>query len=169
MLKVLVPIDGTANALRAVQHVIAEYRRHHELEVHLLNVQPKLSRHVARFVASGDLERWHHDQADAAMASARSALESAAVPHATHWAVGERAEEICRAAKRLGVHHIVMGSARRNTLTRMFEASATHRVLESTTVPVEVVVGDAVSKWERWGVPAAVLGSAGGLLAVAFD
>lgn len=38
LLKVLVPVDGSPNALRAVQQTIGEYRRHHELEVHLLNV-----------------------------------------------------------------------------------------------------------------------------------
>ena len=42
MLKVLVPVDGSSNALGAVRHAIAEYRRHHELELHLLNVQPAL-------------------------------------------------------------------------------------------------------------------------------
>src|SRR5262252_8326698 len=46
VLKVLVPVDGGPNALRAVHHAVAEYRRHHELEVHLLNVQPRLPRHL---------------------------------------------------------------------------------------------------------------------------
>jgi nucleotide-binding universal stress UspA family protein len=169
MLKVLVPIDGSANALRAVEHVVAEYRRHHELEVHLLNVQPQLTRHIARFVNRGDREQWHHDQADAAMAAARARLDGAAVPYAAHSVVGERAAEICRAAARLAVHHIVMGTARRNSLTRMIEDSVTARVLESTPVPVEVIAGDEVSKWERWGLPAAVLGGVGGALLLAFD
>ena len=51
MLKVLVPVDGAGNALVAVRHVIDEYRRHHALELHLLNVQPRLSRHVARWIS----------------------------------------------------------------------------------------------------------------------
>jgi hypothetical protein len=33
---------------------------------------------------------------------------------------------------------------------------------------VEVVAGDAVSRWERWGLPAGVLGL-GGLLILAAD
>ena len=49
MLKVPVPVDGSNNALRAVRHTIGEYQRHHEPEVHLLNVQPRLSRYVTRF------------------------------------------------------------------------------------------------------------------------
>ena len=76
--------------------------------------------------------------------------------------------QICKSAERLGIHHIVMGTARKNSLTRLLEDSVTHRVLEITKVPVEVVTGDAVSKWERWGLPAGVLG-AGGLLVLAAD
>ena len=169
MLKVLVPVDGSPNALRAVRNAIVEYQRHHELELHLLNVQPHLSRHIGRFVSRQDREGWHHDRAESAMASARTELQKAGVPHETHWVVGDRAAEICRAAKHLGVHHIVMGTARKNSLTRMLEDSVTNRVLEATPVPVEVVVGDAVSKWESWGLPAAVLGAGGSLLVLALD
>ena len=43
-------------------------------------------------------------------------------------------------------HHIVMGTARKNSITRMLEDSVTHRVLETTPVPVEVIAGDAVSQ-----------------------
>ena len=169
MLKVLVPVDGSPNALRAVRNAIVEYQRHHELELHLLNVQPHLSRHIGRFVSRQDRDCWHHDRAESAMASARTELQKAGVPHETHWVVGDRAAEICRAAKHLGVHHIVMGTARKNSLTRMLEDSVTNRVLEATPVPVEVVVGDAVSKWESWGLPAAVVGAGGGLLVLALD
>ena len=70
--------------------------------------------------------------------------------------MGDRAEEICSAAQRLNCHHIVMGTARKNSLTRMLEDSATNKVLENATVPVEVVVGRSVSALERWGVPTGV-------------
>ena len=168
VLKVLIPVDGSANALRAVDHAVAEYRRHHELELHLLNVQPPLSRHVARFINKHDRESWHREQAEAAMARAKDQLHKASVPHQSHWTVGERAGEICAAATRLGAHHIVMGTARKNSITRMLEDSVTNRVLEATTVPVEVVAGEAVSKWERWGLPAGVLGL-GGMLWLALE
>ena len=168
MLKVLIPVDGSANALRAVGHAVAEYRRHHELELHLLNVQPPLSRHVARFINKPDRESWHRERAEAAMAQSKDQLDKAGVPHESHWTVGERADEICAAATRLSAHHIVMGTARKNSITRMLEDSVTNRVLEATTVPVEVVAGEAVSKWERWGLPAGVLGL-GGMLWLAMD
>jgi YjbE family integral membrane protein len=168
MLRVLVPVDASENSLRAVRHAIAEYQRHHELEIHLLNVQPRLSRHVARFVSRHHRDNWHAEQANAALAQARKVLDAAGIPHHVHWSLGDGAAEICRMAVTLGAHHIVMGTARKHSLTRMLEDSATDKVLQMTTVPVEVVAGESVSKWESWGIPAGVVG-AGGLMIMALD
>jgi YjbE family integral membrane protein len=169
MLKVLVPVDGSANALAAVRHTIAEYQRHHALQVHLLNVQPPLSRHVAKFVGSKDRNAWHEERATAAMKQARELLNFAGVPNQVEWVLGRSADEICNAAKRHDVHHIVMGVAKRNSLTRMFENSVTDQVLEKTPVAVEVVTGDAVSPWERWAKLASAVGIASGLAVMAID
>jgi YjbE family integral membrane protein len=163
-LRVLVPVDGSRNALGAVQHAIAEYLRHHELELHLLNVQPRFSRHVARFVARDDRDRWHRERAELALAGARALLQESGVPHRVHWTLGDRAAEICGMAQSLAVHHIVMGAARRRSITRMLEDSVTDKVLQDTTLPVEVVTGDAVSNWERRGVPAMVIGAGSALI-----
>jgi hypothetical protein len=52
----------------------------------------------------------------------------------------------------------------------MLQDSVTHRVLELASVPVEVVVGPALSRLERWGLPAGVgLGLGGVLLVVLSD
>ena len=56
-----------------------------------------------------------------------------------------------------------MGTARKNSLTRLLEDSVTHRVIERASVPVEVVVGPGISKLELAGLPAA----AAALLALA--
>ena len=169
MLHVLVPVDGTPNALLAVQHAIGEYQQNHQLHLHLLSVQPHLSRHAARFLGRGDRAAWHRAQADAALAAPEALLRQQAVPFERHWCVGHRAEQICQTASRLAVHHIVMGTARKNSLTRMLQDSVTNQVLEATPVPVEVVAGAAISRWERWGLPAGVGLGVGSLLLLALD
>lgn len=169
MLKVLVPVDGAGNSLVAARHAIAEYRRQNELEIHLLNVQPRLSRHVSRWINRRNRDDFYAEQADAALRDAHALLDAAGVPHQTHWRAGDRATEICRCANELGAHHIVMGTARKNSLTRMLEDSVTNAVLEKTTVPVEVVAGAAVSQAERWGVRAGLGLSLGGLVWLAID
>ena len=60
------------------------------------------------------------------------------------------------AARRLHCDQIVMSTARKNSLTRLVENSVTNKVLELTDVPVEVIAGDAVSKLERYGIPAGI-------------
>jgi hypothetical protein len=62
-----------------------------------------------------------------------------------------------------------MGTARKNSVTRMLEDSVTNRVLENTPVPVEVVAGDAVSRLERWGLPVGALAAVGGLVWLAVE
>ena len=44
-----------------------------------------------------------------------------------------------------------MATARKNSLTRLVESSVTDRVIQLTSVPVEVIAGDSMSKWERYG------------------
>ena len=169
MLKVLVPVDGSPNSLHAVRHVISEFARHRQTEIHLLNVQAPFSRHIAQFVSRKNRASFHTDEAEKALRPVRKLLDAAGVPHTPHVEVGRKAEVIVETAKKLGCDHIVMSTARKNSLTRMIEASITNRVLELTTVPVSVIAGDAVSKLERYGIPAGVGGAVAFLLLAAAD
>jgi nucleotide-binding universal stress UspA family protein len=80
--------------------------------------------------------------------------------------VGDRAKAITDAAKRLRCDEIVMATARKNSLTRWIESSVTDRVIELTSVPVEIIAGDSMSKLERYGIPAALAALAALVLAV---
>ena len=99
----------------------------------------------------------------------RRMLDAANVAHSVHIEVGQKAEVITETARRLGCDHIVMATARKNSLTRMLEASVTNRVVELTTVPVEVIAGDAVSKLERFGIPIGMAGAIGLMLFAVAD
>ena len=78
------------------------------------------------------------------------------MPHSSAYKIGDRAGMIVDEARRLRCHKIVMGTARKNSLTRMLQDSTTSKVLEHTSVPLEVIVGTSVSRLERWGLPAGV-------------
>ncbi|MFO1324238.1 MAG: universal stress protein [Burkholderiales bacterium] len=169
MQKVLVPVDGSPNARRALKHVIDAFRQKPDFEVHVLNVQTPFSRHVAQFVSRTDRDGYHREQAEAVLAPLREQLDRAGVPHAVHVKLGPKAETIASEAKRLRVDHIVLATARKNSITRMVEASVTNRVLDLTSVPVEVVVGDSVSKLERYGIPFGIGAGLGALALLAVD
>ncbi len=169
MLKVLVPVDASRNAQHAVRHVIREFRQKPDFEVHLLNVQTPFSRHVAQFVAKRERDSYHQKQADDALRPLVRLLDQAGVPHAVHMKVGRKAEAIAEEARRLRCDHIVLATSRKNSLTRMIESSVTNRVLDLTPVPVEVVVGDSISRLERYGIPLGLGAGLGALVLLAAD
>ena len=166
MLKILVPVDGSRNGQYAARHVIKEFMKNTAMEVHLLNVQPPFSKHIAQFVGKKNRESYHLDKGEKALRPIRDMLDRSGVTYSVHVEVGNKAKVIAEAARRLHCDHIVMSTARKNSLTRMIEDSVTNKVLELTTVPVEMIAGDAVSKLERYGIPAGI-GAALALLALA--
>ena len=168
MIKVLIPVDGSANSLKALQHVVNRFIGNHPTEVHLLHVRTPLTQNAARFISKRNRASWHRDEADKALGPARGILEKFGIPYAAHVELGDKAVTIDRVAQRLSVDQIVMGTARKNSLTRLVEDSVTNRVLELARVPVEVVAGESVSAIERIGVPAG-LGAALALLIAAAD
>jgi nucleotide-binding universal stress UspA family protein len=168
MLKVLIPVDGSRNCQFAVKHVIKHFMNNTAMEIHLLNVQPPFSRYIARFVSRKVLHDYHRDEAEKALRPIRQMLDGFSIPYSVHTELGDRAQCIIGTARRLRCDQIVMATARKNSLTRMLEDSTTNKVLELTTVPVEVISGDAVSNWERYGIPAGI-GAALALLFLAAD
>lgn len=158
MIKVLLPVDGSANSVKAARHVVNRFLENRSIEVHLLHVRQPLSQHIARFVSARNRASFHREAAEEALAPVQKLLSQFSVPHVSHVELGQRAETITRVASRLNVSEIVMGTARKNSLTRFLEDSVTHRVIETAQMPVEVVPGETVSKLERFGVPATVAG-----------
>jgi Ca2+-transporting ATPase len=156
MLKILIPVDGSGNCQFAVKHVISQFMNNTAMEIHLLNVQPPFNRDITRFVSRKSLHDYHRDEAEKALGPIKQMLDSFRIPYSVHAEVGERAKTISDAARRLRCDHIVMSTARKNSLTRWVENSVTNKVLELTDVPVEIIAGDAVSKLERYGIPAGI-------------
>jgi len=155
--RVLLPVDGSRNALAAVRQVIDDAMRSNVATTAVLvNVQPKFSQYVARFIPGTTREAYHQEQAGRALQGAKDLLTQWGVSHEAHVLSGDRADVIAQFAQDQGCTRIVIGTARRNSLTRLFENSVTASLLERARVPVEIVVGTDASRIERFGVPASV-------------
>jgi len=164
MLKVLVPVDGSRNSEFSVRHVVRQFMNNTAIEIHLLNVQPPLPSYITRFVRRKNVRDHHQDEAEKALRPVRRILDGFGIPYAVHMEIGDKAQCITATARRLHCDHIVLSAARKNSLTRLVENSTTNRVLELTSVPVEIIAGNAVSRWERYGIPAGL----GTLIALLF-
>jgi YjbE family integral membrane protein len=159
--RVLLPVDGTANSLQAARQVVKEVLNDPGIvEVHVVNVQVPFSPHVALFSPRADRQAWHRAQAEKAMRPVLAMLAKMGVAYRSHALVGPKAQTIVETADRVGATRIVMGTARKNSLTRLIECSVTNQVLELASVPVEVIAGRAVSPLERFGLPAGFAGAA---------
>lgn len=156
MATLLLPCDGTSNAMLAVRHAVGAFRHGDVLMIHLLNVQPPFSAYVARHIDRHVRADCHRERADAALAGARALLDDTGVPYRVHSAVGDRARCIVDAARRLRCERIVIGTARKSALVRAVGNSLTTQLLERCPVPVEVIVGAPAGALERVGIPAGV-------------
>jgi nucleotide-binding universal stress UspA family protein len=154
--RVLVPVDRSHNSLVLMRQIVREFMEDTAMEIHLLNVQRPFNRDIGRFVSRASLRRYHAEQSEKALKPCMQALDRFGIPYATHRMVGDPAVAITGCARRLHCDRIIMATARKNSLLRWVETSVTNRVMALTTVPVEVIAGDEVSGWERFGIPAAL-------------
>jgi YjbE family integral membrane protein len=166
--RVLVPIDGSRRSLEALHALAQRCTRGSSPEVHLINVQHPVSRHIAAFLGRDDVATWQQEQGEKALGTAAGILTSLDIAHARHVRVGSRAAAIAAAAADLGCDRIVMATARRNSLTRLLDDSVTEQVLEHAEVPIEVIATPHRSRLESFGY-AASLAAAIGFAAVLLD
>ena len=139
MFKVLVPIDGSDNALRALERAIVLVRDRKPFELHLLNVQPPVSGSVTTFVGSAAVRDYHREEGEKAMASARALLDRQGIPYKQHVTVGPAGESIAGFARQLGCEQIVMGTRGMGKITGALLGSVSTQVIHHSDVPVTLV------------------------------
>ncbi len=127
----LVAVDGSANALRALTHAIGLAGEMSACSLHLVHVQPWLSKEAAQTELAA--------QALAATDQARTLLDAEGLPWRLHVVMGEPAEGILGCASRLQSRVLIVGSRGLNALESLLLGSVTRKVLQQSTVPVMVV------------------------------
>lgn len=169
MSNILIPVDGSKNSDLAVKHAVNVYGRGSQVHFHLCNVQPTLYRHIGKFLSKQDISEWHAERAKQAVKSAGEYLEKNGINYSFTYVTGEKGTALLEEAHRLGCDRIILGTHKKNSLSRLFENSTTARLLEISDLPVEVVTGESLPTLERWGIPALGAGAATALMAVVID
>jgi nucleotide-binding universal stress UspA family protein len=136
---ILVPTDGSDNALRALEFAIAEATSAPGTRIELLNAQPAVRGAVAMFVPKSELDDYHRDEARKVLAPALALLERAGIPHDHHIAVGDPANVIAAFAKRLRCTQIVMGTRGLGGALGALLGSVAMDTLREVEVPVTLV------------------------------
>ena len=141
MHRILLPVDGSEAALRAVDHVLKNVGLYKDpAEIHLLNVQLALRKGVTEFVSQQQLDSYHHDEGIKDLASARAKLDAAKVPYQFHIGVGEEpAAVIAHYAQDKKCDQVVMGTRGLSSVAGILLGSVTIKVIHLVDVPVLLV------------------------------
>jgi nucleotide-binding universal stress UspA family protein len=139
MERILIPVDGSANAERAVAHVVAMIGKGRAVDVHLVTVRPPLRENVARFVARSEIEGYHQEEGEKALAGAKQRLADAGIACTTHIGVGAVGETIAAFADDIGADEIVMGTRGLGGLAGLLLGSVATEVISLAKKPVTLV------------------------------
>ena len=140
-MKILLPVDGSACALRAVDTLVAQLADWRETpEIHLLHVHPPIPIGLVQAHISHDtLQQHYREESEAEMLPARQRLEAAGVVHTVHIHVGQPAEIIVRMAGEMAVDLILMGTHGLGAMGMLVLGSVAAKVVHSASCPVELV------------------------------
>lgn len=137
---ILVPVDGSANSLRALACAIAQAKRNKAM-VHVLNVYqpPDDYGMVKAYLSKQRYREMAAERGRAALAPAIKKLQRSRIKYVAHIINGDIAETIARAAKRLKCESIIMGTRGMSALGNLVLGSVANKVLHLAAIPVTFV------------------------------
>lgn len=141
MKRILIPVDGSDAALRAIKVAIETVLgRTSRPEVRLVTVQaPILSGNVTRFFTAEMIESYYQEEGEKALVEARKMLSDAGIDYQEKVLVGHIAQAIIQYVEDEGCDHIVMGTRGLGAVTSVVLGSVTHKVLAMSQIPVTLV------------------------------
>ena len=140
MRTLLLPVDGSACAGRAVEEVLKIVKNVGPVEIHLLNVQPRaFSEDSLVFLDTARLDTYYFEQSGRALEPAERRLRNEGIAFTTHRAFGPIAESIVAKAAELRADGILMGTHGHGRIAGMLLGSVANKVLHLSPVPVTLV------------------------------
>ncbi len=140
-MKILIPVDGSDEAARAVDYVIRSVAWLKEKPlVCLLNVQWKLaSGNVKLFISQDTINDYYREQGVSALAAARAKLDAAGLAYGYHISIGAPAEAIVQYAQARQVDQIVMSAHGQDNLSNLLLGSVASKVTNLSSIPVLLI------------------------------
>ena len=142
MLKVLLPVDGSASALNATRKLIDTldwYRQTPAIELCTVHLPLPHVPNMGQFVSKEMVQKYYADESDGMLKPSRDLLDAGGVPYTVQRLVGPVAETIVERAQQAGSDMIYMGTRGMSALANMAMGSVTTRVLHLAHIPVVLI------------------------------
>ena len=139
MKKILVPFDGSENALRAARHAAGLARDNPSVQLELLHVlDPTTSRSHAG-LSPEQLTQLAPDAFVHVLRPAREFLDAEGIPYEVHCRVGDPATQIADHVAHAGSAAVVMGTSGLGLMGNLVIGSVASRVVYYVRVPVTLI------------------------------
>lgn len=141
MHKILVPIDGSDNALRAVQYAVQVAKDRQSASIHLLTVhlEPELQGAITVYLDRDKLKEIYRERGETLLERAGAVVEASGVTCTKEMLFGDVAPAIARRADELGCDVIVMGTRGLGALGSLVLGSIATKVVHLTQRPVTLI------------------------------
>jgi nucleotide-binding universal stress UspA family protein len=140
-MKILIPLDGSASALRALNYIINHIDTFYvSPSLLLLNVQWKVATgNVKLFINQDTINDYYREQGMNELQAARDALDAAKLPYQYHISIGTPAESIAQYVREQGVEQVVMSRQGQGGLQQLLLGSVVSKVLHLVDCPVLLI------------------------------
>jgi nucleotide-binding universal stress UspA family protein len=140
MVKILLPIDGSAASNKAVTDFIQLLGWYKEVpEIHLLNVQLSLHGDISMFIDKDTIQQYHQEGGMKKLQNARELLHQAGLTCHEHIIVGDPAEIIAQFAIEQSFDQIVIGPRGLGAVKSILLGSVASKLIKLSSIPVLVL------------------------------
>lgn len=139
MQKILLPFDGSENALRAVRYAASLAQKDPSLELQLLHVLDPMPLRSHAALNHAEITAFYSKQASAVLEPARQTLEQAGIRCSQHYRIGDPVGEIAAQVHEKGFDGVIMGTRGMGQIASLMIGSVATRVVHLVPVPVTLV------------------------------
>lgn len=139
--RILVPMDGSDNAARALDYALKLAKADKQIEICLVTVQPEpvVYGEVQLYISKEQWAEILKKQSEEILQPAEEAAKKAGVPFKSEILVGDTASAIAKHADKLDCDSIVMGTRGMGAIGNLVLGSVATKVVHLTKRPVTLI------------------------------
>lgn len=141
MQKLLIPVDGSENAGRALAYALDLAKKSGPVELHLVTVHPEpvIYGEIQVYVSKEKMEELQREHSEDILRPAAETARSAGVPYTSEILTGDTALMIVNRANELNCDGIVMGTRGMGAIGNLVMGSVATKVVHLAKLPVTLV------------------------------